>query len=168
VDLTLTKPHAPDLDFEGFFSHEYPRLVRALFLLCGDRAEAEDLAQEALARTYERWDRVKAMESATGYVYRIALNLHRRHLRRAKVLSSKLRPSDAEGNAVAEAEMRTDIVRTLLALPRDLRAALILHEWMGLTSDEAGKIMGIKPGSARARLHRARAAFRERLGDDHD
>jgi RNA polymerase sigma-70 factor, ECF subfamily len=68
--------------FEEFFLSQHERLFQALYLLTGDRSEADDLAQEALLRAYERWDRVGAMESPAGYVYRTALNLHRSQLRR--------------------------------------------------------------------------------------
>ena len=54
------------LDFEELFRAEYARLAAALQLLTGDRSEAEDLAQEALSRVYEHWDRVRAMASPDG------------------------------------------------------------------------------------------------------
>jgi DNA-directed RNA polymerase specialized sigma24 family protein len=46
--------------------------VRALVIVSGAEAEAEDLAQEAFARALERWERVRVMESPVGYVYRTA------------------------------------------------------------------------------------------------
>jgi RNA polymerase sigma-70 factor (sigma-E family) len=165
VELSLTRERATDLPFEGFFTDEYPRLTRALYLLCGNRMEAEDLAQEALARTYERWDRVREMESPTGYVFTIALNLHRRQLRRTGVLARKLGPGPPGRDLVADADTRSDVMRALQAIPRDLRVALVLSEWLGMTSEEASTVMGIRPGSVRARLHRARAAFRDQLGE---
>jgi len=67
--------------FEEFFLAQHERLFQALYLLTGDRSEADDLAQEALLRAYERWDRVGAMDSPAGYVYRMGLNLHRSGLR---------------------------------------------------------------------------------------
>ena len=45
------------IDFSDFFRREHLRLGRAIYLICGDPFEAEDLIQEALARAYERWDR---------------------------------------------------------------------------------------------------------------
>jgi DNA-directed RNA polymerase specialized sigma24 family protein len=68
-------------DFRQFFQAEYRRLARALYLLTDDTGEAEDLAQEALVRVYERWDRVRTMESPVGYLYRTAMNLNRSRLR---------------------------------------------------------------------------------------
>ena len=56
--------------FRWFFEAEYRRLCEALYLLTGDAYEAEDLAQEAMTRALERWDRVARMDSPAGYVYR--------------------------------------------------------------------------------------------------
>jgi RNA polymerase sigma-70 factor, ECF subfamily len=164
MDIALTEPRTAERSFEDLFADEYARLVRALYLMCGNVAEAEDLSQEALARAFERWDRVGRMDSPIGYVYRIAMNLHRRRIRREKLLRPGL-PGSTEKEEATAVETRTDIMAALLALPRDLRAALVLGELLGMSSDEAGRAMGIKAGSARARLHRARAAFRERIGE---
>jgi DNA-directed RNA polymerase specialized sigma24 family protein len=67
--------------FEDFFIAEHERLFKALFMLTGNPEDADDLAQEALLRAYERWDRVCTMDSPVGYVYRTALNMHRNRLR---------------------------------------------------------------------------------------
>jgi RNA polymerase sigma factor (sigma-70 family) len=168
VDLTLTRGRTGENSFEGFYSGEYPRLARALFLLCGDRAEAEDLAQEALARTYERWSRVREMDNPTGYVYRVALNLHRRRLRSAAMAVRRVAGIGRKADVVEEAETRTDVMRALAGPPPPLRAALILVDWMGLRSEEAAALLGMKSGSVRARVHRARKAFRTELGEGYD
>jgi DNA-directed RNA polymerase specialized sigma24 family protein len=81
---------AEALGFEAFFQAEYPGLVRALYLLTGDQDEAEDLAQATMARVYERWDRVRVMDSPAGYVYRAAVNLHRQRLRHLAVRARRL------------------------------------------------------------------------------
>lgn len=47
--------------FEEFFLAEYDRLMRAMWLLTGSRAESEDLAQEAMARACERWDKMQGV-----------------------------------------------------------------------------------------------------------
>jgi hypothetical protein len=78
------EPLAAEGDFDRFYRAQYVRLVRALLLLIGDPGEAEDLAQEALSRVYERWDRVSAMDSSEGYLFRTALNLHRKRARRLR------------------------------------------------------------------------------------
>ena len=77
-----TAAAGPVPDFDTFFAVEYRRLFEVLYLLTRDRAEAEDLAQEAMARAYERWSRIR---DPTRYVYRTAFNLHRTLRRRLAV-----------------------------------------------------------------------------------
>jgi RNA polymerase sigma-70 factor (ECF subfamily) len=152
--------------FEDFFRAEYPDLARALFLLTRDPVEAEELAQEALARTYERWDRVRGMESPVGYVYRTAMNLNRKRIRRLAVRARRLVPGGSEPDPLLAAEARSDILRALGTIPRTQREALILVEWVGLDAEEAGRILGIEASSVRGRLFRARATIRDRFGGD--
>jgi RNA polymerase sigma factor (sigma-70 family) len=155
-------------DFEQLFGEQYGRLVQALFLLAGDAAEAEDLAQEALARAYERWDRVRFMESPVGYVYRTALNLNRRRVRRLLGLRERIpRERDESPSSAPDVETARDVRAALERIPSALREALVMHEWLGLRSEELGRILGIRPSSARARVHRARAAFKEAIGEDY-
>jgi RNA polymerase sigma-70 factor (ECF subfamily) len=157
------------LAFEEFFRAEYPGLVRALFLLAPDRDEAEDLAQEAMARACERWDRVRAMESPGGYVYRTAVNLNRRRLRHLAVRARKWFAIGAGGEAVlTPPEAARDLAEAIESLSVGQREAFMLVEWVGLSSEEAGRILKIAPGSVRSRVHRAREALRERLRLEED
>jgi DNA-directed RNA polymerase specialized sigma24 family protein len=71
----LGRVTAQRLDFESLFEAEYPRLMRMMYLLTGNREEARDVAEEAMVRVFERWDRVGLMDSPGGYAYRVALNL---------------------------------------------------------------------------------------------
>ncbi|HYU58816.1 MAG TPA: sigma-70 family RNA polymerase sigma factor [Actinomycetota bacterium] len=152
------------LAFEDFFEREYANLARALLLLTGERAEAEDLAQEALARVFERWDRVAAMESPSGYLYRTALNLNRKRLRRQGVRRRHRTESRPEPAPEDVAETRDAILRALRSLPPAQREALVLVEWLGLEAEEAGAVLGIAAASVRGRLHRARQSLRARFG----
>ncbi len=152
------------LAFEAFFRAEHPRLLRALYLLTGSLAEADDLAQEAMARAYERWDRVGAMDSPAGYVYRTALNLHRSRVRRLAFRARRLVGGDFPHDPIDLAETRAEILRLLSELPHGQREALVLVGWLGMTSEEAGAVLGIEPVSVRVRVARARAALRGTLG----
>ena len=80
-----TAAAGPLPDFDTVFAVEYRRLFEVLYLLTRDRAEAEDLAQEAMARAYERWSGIR---DPTRYVYRTAFNLHRTLRRRLAVASA--------------------------------------------------------------------------------
>ncbi|MBA3363470.1 MAG: hypothetical protein H0T07_03575 [Actinobacteria bacterium] len=69
--------------FESFFEDEKDRLLRVLSVITGSRVEAEDIAQEAFTRVFERWDSVGVMEDPTAYLYRTAMNGFRSEYRRA-------------------------------------------------------------------------------------
>lgn len=157
-------PGEAGLRFEDFFEAVYPRLLQGAFLLVGDFAEAEDLAQEAMVRAYERWYRVRSMESPAGYVFRTALNLRRKALRRLAArrrgrLGSEVPPPDP----AAVAEARDLVERVLASLPQSQREALVLVDLIGMDAREAGSVLGIQPESVRVRVHRARKAVQANL-----
>ncbi len=154
--------------FETFFRAHYPSVVRALVVVCGSEPEAEELAQEAFARALERWERVRAMESPVGYVYRTAFNVNRNRLRH---LARPLRHRVAhvpENDPASEVETRSELRRVLASLPSSQREALVLVEWLGLDAEEAGRVLGIEAASVRGRIHRARRTINEHLGGEDD
>lgn len=151
-------------DFAEFFSREYARLARACLLLTGSPAEAEDLTQDALARVYARWDEVGSMGSPEGYLYRTALNLNRKRLRRLAVQARHLRTPIARRDELDVAEERLDVLRAVAALPRGQREAVVLVDWFDLDIPEVAGLLGIAQASVRGRLHRARRTLRERFG----
>lgn len=162
-------PEAADAStFEAFFLAQHERLFQALYLLTGDRFEADDLAQEALLRTYERWDRVSAMDSPAGYVYRTALNLYRSRLRSLLVRMRRGFAAVSSEDPSEPVSASHDIRMAITGLPRGQREAVILVGWLGLESAEAGRVLGIDASSVRGRLHRARATLQEELEHDHE
>ncbi|GIU98553.1 MAG: RNA polymerase subunit sigma-24 [Actinomycetota bacterium] len=159
---TLPVTRAP-AGFDAFFGEHHARLVRACLVLTGDPAEAEDLAQEAMARALERWDRVSTMDDPEGYVYRTAINLHRNAVRRL-ARAARRRITPAPTDEAEAADRRLDLLRAIRSLPPTQREALALVEWLGYTAEEAGAVLGIDAASVRGRLHRARRTLRERCG----
>ena len=132
-------------------------------VLAGDPAAAEDLAQEAFARTFERWGRVRTMQSPAGYVYRTAVNLQRKRLRRLAVALRRQPDQRSSPDPAAVATAHADVLAAVRSLPRSQREALMLVEWLGMDAAEAGRWLRIDPGSVRTRLHRARNSLREQL-----
>jgi RNA polymerase sigma-70 factor (ECF subfamily) len=156
----------PVFRFEEFFEAEHVRLARALYLLTGSATEADELTQEAMVRVYERWERVRRMDSPQGYLFRTALNLHRSRLRwlasRARhILQATPSPDPAE-----VVQSRDSLARALASLPTGQREAVVLVEWLGMDQGDAATALGIKPGSVRARLSRAKADLRRMLEDE--
>ncbi|MGZ8606900.1 MAG: RNA polymerase sigma factor [Actinomycetota bacterium] len=156
-------------EFEDFFSEHYASLARACLLLTGSRAEGEDLAQEAMARVLERWDRVSAMDDPAGYVFRTAFNLHRNAVRRLAGIARRRVLSEApQADAGEIVDRRVDVLRAIRSLPRAQREALVLIEWLGYTTEEAASLLRIDPASVRGRLHRARRSLRPHFGGPDD
>jgi DNA-directed RNA polymerase specialized sigma24 family protein len=86
-----------DPDFLEFFAAEFWPLRRVGFLLTGDWDQAEELAQEAMARTYAVWSRVGGYDRPAAYARKVLVNRHRSLLRRAVVEARHLlvsRPED--------------------------------------------------------------------------
>jgi RNA polymerase sigma-70 factor (sigma-E family) len=156
--------------FEDFFHHHYERLLRAMYLATGDRHEAEDLAQDAFVRVYERWERVRGTDNPAGYLYRIALNSRRTRIRRMAVAARKvLHVAPEPGPEHQEVTDQRDLVRRALgALPDAQRDAVVLVEWLGMTDAEAGEVLGVSAGAVRTRLHRARTTLRDLLRGEMD
>lgn len=152
--------------FEDFFEQQHVRFARALYALTGSASEAEELAQDALVRVYERWDRVSRMASPDGYLFRTALNLQRSRVRRLASRARQIFDPAASVDPADIVQQRDSIGRALDTLPLGQRGAVILVEWVGMSHEDAAKALRIKPTAVRTRLSRAKAALRDQGTDD--
>ena len=82
-DDSLVLMGAPK-SFDEFFLDESERLLRVLCFVTGSRALAEDIAQDAFTKVFERWESVGTLEDPAGYLHRTAMNMFRNEFRRAK------------------------------------------------------------------------------------
>ena len=151
--------------FELFFADEHARLFGALCLVTGDRSEAEEIMQDAFLRLWERWDRVATMDDPPGYLFRTAMNVFRNRYRRASLMLRRTISIAPTEDALATVEDRDVVVRALRDLTPDQRAAVVLTGYVGLTSEEDGKVLSMRAGTVRTLATRARAAIREKAGD---
>jgi RNA polymerase sigma-70 factor (ECF subfamily) len=145
--------------FEEFFEVERDRLFGLLVLITGDRSEAEELAQDAFATVWERWERVGSMDNPAGYLHRTAINSFRRRYRRAQI-ARRLLPSLRRDATAAPADSALMLDETLRALTARQRAALVLTELLGYSASEAAATLGVKPSTIGALKHQGRAALR--------
>jgi RNA polymerase sigma factor (sigma-70 family) len=150
--------------------------IHAYLARRSSRDAADDLLSEVMLRAYaarrqydERWP------DARPWLYGIARNVLREHWRQpgtAAADSDQLaRP--ASEDPWPDVDARMDAAAQLPGLRRALaqladgdRAVLLLVTWERLTPSEAAVALGIPPGTARSRLHRARSVMRQLLGDD--
>ena len=146
--------------FAEFFEAQRDRLLRTFTVITGDRAEAEDIVQDAFVNVWQRWDRIAALDDPRAYLNRACLNGFLSRSRRAKVaLRNAIRPA-AERDALAAVDDRDEARRLLSALTPRQRAALVLTELWEMTAEEAGRALGIKASTVRALAHQARTASR--------
>jgi RNA polymerase sigma factor (sigma-70 family) len=159
---TLETPRS----FEAFYDAESRTLFRRLWLVTGNRAEAEEVMRDAFLKVWERWDRVGAMDDPVGYLYRTAMNLFRKRYRRAVLAirrSIGLAPSKDD---FADADERETVRRVLATLPPRQRAALVLTEMLGFSPSETGRVLGIQASTVRSLSHQGRESFRRAMEVD--
>jgi len=150
--------------FDEFFEDEHERLFKALYFVTSNRQDAEELMQDAFLRLWERWDQIGAISDPTGYLFRVALNGFRMRRRRAATVLLKLAPLTEERDLFAEAEMRADVQRLLLGLTVRQRSALLLVDLLGYPSEQAARILRVRPSTVRALATQGRRALRAKEG----
>lgn len=154
-----------EADFESWYVVARPRLHPALAVWCGDADAASDALDEAFTRALERWERVSAMASPDGWVWRTAANHVRRTVRRRHreldVLAAEPRTLSATGTA---APSDPDLRRAILDLSPRQRTAVVLHYLADLPTAEVAEVMEVAAGTVHATLHQARARLADALG----
>lgn len=157
----------PDLNFERWYRREHPRVLTALAVAGGDSEIAREATDEAFVRAFERWSKVRRMESPGGWLYRVALNeLRRRYRRRAleRELLRRRQPDQTMLEPPPVADPR--VWEAVRVLPRRQRSAIALRYVLDLTEREVATTMGISRGAASATLASARRSLQSALGDD--
>ncbi len=150
-----------DRGVEVAFGADFAELAslayRVAYRLLGRRSDAEDIAQETLARAYVRWGSVQG--HAEAWVVRVATNLalgvHRREGR-----DRRARPHLPEMTALSGAADRLDLLRLLESLPRRQREVLALRYLGDLPERETAAALGCSVGTVKQHAHRGVAALR--------
>lgn len=166
----LESPEITELasSFQLFVEAESARFHGALRLLTRDRSEAEDLMQDALLKVWERWDHVHSLEDPTGYLYRTAMNLYRKRLRRAAVAVRHAIGARPPRDHLDDVESRDVILRTLATLTPRQRMSLVLTDLLDFSSEDAGRLMGVKATTVRVLASQGRAALRDSMKGEID
>jgi RNA polymerase sigma factor (sigma-70 family) len=146
--------------FEDFFESEHRTLFRRMCLITNNPSEAEELMQDAFMSLWERWDRVAAMLDPTGYLYRTAMNLFRKRYRHAIVAARRSFRPEPQADAIALVEARTAVSEALASLSPRQRAAVVLTDLIGFSSEEAASMLGVRPGTIRSLTSQGRSAIR--------
>ena len=157
VTIPATTSEVVDTAFAGFetwYVCEHPKVLAALTWVAGDPHVAADATDEAFARAYAEWRRVGRMASPGGWVYRVALNVVRRRMRRASLEQRRVVPPAAVAHVVDR-----EIWAVVRQLPERQRVAVVLRYLLDLPEKEVATVMGISRGTVASAL----AAARQRL-----
>ena len=158
--------------FGDFVRARYAGLLRYAYLLSADRGLAEDLVQDALARTYGAWGRVGAPEAyARTTLVRLALRGRRRRWRAETPTD---RPPELPA-ATDDLDLAASVRVALAGLPVEQRAVLVLRYWEDRSEREIAEALDCSPGTVKSRAARGLAALRAAglldgvlEGDPHD
>lgn len=140
-----------------------------------DHGEVHDVSQEAFIKAYRALKNFRGDSAFYTWLYRIAINTAKNHLvaRSRRPPASDVDMNDAEfysgsevlkdqetpENLLFRDELDTVIKETIDALPEDLKTAVTLREFEGLSYEEIAEVMSCPMGTVRSRIFRAREAI---------
>ncbi|MBW3618689.1 MAG: SigE family RNA polymerase sigma factor [Actinobacteria bacterium] len=158
----------PPSELDAFTALHHGRLVGTLWLYCGDRDLAEELAQETLVRVCRDWEQVSRMAAPGAWAHRVAINLANSHFRRrgaarrafakvqADALDAHLDPDTAAGVAVRRAIARLN--------PKQ-RSVVVLRYYADLPLQDIADSLGLSLSAVKSLHHRATKALQSALGE---
>src|SRR5271156_1381763 len=156
VPMTRVVPRS----FELAFADLYRLAYRVAFRILGDRSEAEDVAQEALARAALRWSRLH--ERPEGWVCRVASNQAiDRYRRRRRQLYVPAGPVGIVDERLGE---RGDLVTALRKLPRRQREVVVLRYLADFSEADVAVALGCSVGTVKSQASRGLSALRNHFG----
>ncbi|SEG77016.1 RNA polymerase sigma-70 factor, sigma-E family [Thermomonospora echinospora] len=157
-------------EFRQYVSARGPVLLRSAMQLTGDRTEAEDLLQVALAKTYLAWDRINDRSAVDGYVRRAMVNTQISWWRRRKldIYPTDVLPDQPVDDHTRRSEMRDALSRALDRLPKRQRLAVMLRYYEDMSEAEIAEVLGVSVGTVKSTVSRAMAKLRDDtdLGND--
>ncbi len=151
-------------DFAEFVDEALPALLRFGYVLTGSAQEAEDLVQDALAKSLRRWSRVRA-DNPVAYTRRVMINTHVTRWRRwgARVRLGEVPEAATDDTGLQRGEDWDVLRRALARLPSRQRAVLVLRYLEDLPDAAIAALLGCSPGTVRSYAARGLAALRPLL-----
>jgi RNA polymerase sigma-70 factor (ECF subfamily) len=170
-DLLSGAPEA----FDRFVACFRPKIFQYSWLMCGDREDAEEVAQETLLRVFESFDQLRDPDRVRAWVFRIAKNACLMKRRKSiyapsqpLALDDAPPPPDREplpDRQVIEGELKAALHQAIAALPEIYRAVVILRDMEELSTEETAQLLEVPTDVVKTRLHRARLALRQKMDE---
>lgn len=156
------------MDFDTFYTDEFPAMVSLARAICGDFALAEDLAQEAMTKAHRDWDRVRRYDKPGAWVRRVTINLA--ISRRRRVLHElKLMARIGRQPAMQETpEHDADLWEAVAKLPPRQRAAIAMFYLQDLSTASIAETLGCSVSTATSHLSQARRTLATQLEESND
>lgn len=155
-----------EAEFDDFYTTSYPRLVRQLHAMIGDRDEAQECVQEAFVRAWSRRRSLEHVLYPDAWVrttaYRLAVSRWRRKRLERRSPDRALQPATV---GPPPSEDQVAVIAALRQLPADQRRALVLFHLCDLPIAAVADELGVPEGTVKARLSRGRTALAALLGD---
>lgn len=161
-----------DIDRDAFVRDNLSNVYRLAYRLTGNKADAEDLTQDAFVRAFRAMPNFKP-GNVGGWLHRITTNLFLDRMRRKKRIrfdafadgfADKLRSSAHEPDEALEYRgLDQELTDALMRLSPAIRAAIVLCDLEGLSYEETAQSLDIPSGTVRSRIHRGRTQLRKQL-----
>jgi RNA polymerase sigma-70 factor (ECF subfamily) len=173
--------------FDRFVEHFRAKIFHYSWLMCGQREDAEDVAQDTLLKVFESFDQLREAERVRPWVFRIARNACLMKRRKsvfapARELSlddfmpamshqggyAKLQIADWSGlpdRQVMQSEMKYVLDQAIGELPENYKSVLLMRDVEELSTLETAQVLDLTEDVVKTRLHRARLAVRQKLDE---
>jgi RNA polymerase sigma-70 factor (sigma-E family) len=151
-----------DPEFRQYVAARGRSLLRIAYLLTRNAADAEDLLQSALAKTYQAWDRIEDRRAVDGYVRRTLVNTHISWWRQRRLdeYPTDEIPDRPVADPCNDSDLQDSVRRAIDRLPPRMRAAVLLRFYEDLTEAEIADRLGISLGTVKSTVSRAVAKLR--------
>ncbi|HLL67711.1 MAG TPA: SigE family RNA polymerase sigma factor [Micromonosporaceae bacterium] len=152
--------------FDEFYQSTRHRVVAFLYAICGDRADAQDIAQEAYQRAWQRWSTLCAYDDPEAWVRKVGYRLSLSRWRQTRNRLTSHRRHGPSSWAEPPSENTVAVVAALRKLPPDLRLVTTLHHLLDLPVAEVAHQTGTPVNTVKARLVRARKMLADLLSTE--
>lgn len=165
--------------FDMLFARYQVKILNLISRYVRDSEEVQDVAQEAFIKAYRALPRFRGDSAFYTWLYRIAINTAKNHLvarsRRPPSMdvdiqdadyrddADMLRDTEDPESALSRDQLQETIHKALADLPDDLRSALTLREFDGLSYEQIAQVLDCPVGTVRSRIFRAREFVDERM-----
>jgi RNA polymerase sigma-70 factor (sigma-E family) len=153
----MARGEGVNAEFSEYVAARGPTLLRMAYLLTGNHADAEDLLQTALAKTYLAWGNIVDKSALDGYVRRVLVNTRTSWWRRRRVdeYPTWELPDEPYADGSGHHALHDALWTALARLPRRQRAMIVLRFYEDLTEPEIATIMEVSVGTVKSTVSRA-------------